>query len=393
MSGEPIPVLWLCGPPGVGKSEVGWEIYAELGRAGVAAGYVDVDQVGICYPEPASDPGRHLMQARNVGAVVAGYRAAGARCVVVSGVVDTARGVHVDRITDQFPGAALTVCRLRVGQDELRRRLLGRTGSTVVLADALRDAEAMDASGIGDVCVDTSGLSVIEVARRVRERVGGWPSPAAPATDPRPAPAPAPGLAPAEGSVLWLCGATGVGKSTVGFTLFQRALAAGHTAAYLDLDQIGCCAPAPADDPGNHRLKARNLAAVWQTYRAAGARCLVVVGQAEDERAIRTYADAPAPATVTVCRLHAGREELVRRILSRGQGGSWAQPGDPLKGRPTARLLQVADAAAADAEALERAALGDLCIATDGHTVEEVADAVAAAVSAAACRLRSSSSF
>ncbi|MDW6060029.1 hypothetical protein SAZ11_20960 [Streptomyces sp. FXJ1.4098] len=115
MSGEPIPVLWLCGPPGVGKTEVGWEIYTELGRAGVAAGYVDVDQLGICYPEPASDPGRHLMQARNVGAVVAGYRAAGARCVVVSGVVDTARGVHADRI----PGAALTVCRLRVGQDEL----------------------------------------------------------------------------------------------------------------------------------------------------------------------------------------------------------------------------------------------------------------------------------
>ncbi|MFI1333622.1 hypothetical protein ACH4U7_26665 [Streptomyces sp. NPDC020845] len=386
MSGEPIPVLWLCGPPGVGKTEVGWEIYTELGRAGVAAGYVDVDQLGICYPEPASDPGRHLMQARNVGAVVAGYRAAGARCVVVSGVVDTARGVHADRI----PGAALTVCRLRVGQDELGRRLLGRTGSTVAMADALRDAEAMDASDIGDVCVDTSGLSVTEVARRVRERTGGWPVPAAPATAfERPSQAPT----PAEGSVLWLCGATGVGKSTVGFMLFQRALAAGHMAAFLDLEQIGCCAPAPADDPGNHRLKARNLAAVWQAYRAAGARCLTVVGQAENESAIRTYADALAPATVTVCRLHAGREELVRRILSRGQGGSWAQPGDPLKGRPTARLLQAADAAAADAEALDRAALGDLCVATDGHTVEEVADAVADAVAAAADRLRSSSSF
>ncbi|MES4904806.1 MULTISPECIES: hypothetical protein [unclassified Streptomyces] len=396
MSGGPIPVLWLYGPPGVGKTEVGWEIFTGLRRAGIAAGYVDVDQLGICYPEPPSDPGRHLMQARNVGAVVAGFRAAGARCVVVSGVVDTARGVDADRIT----GAALTVCRLRAGHDELRRRLVGRTGSTVAVADALRDAEALDASGVPDVCVDTSGLSVTEVARRVRERVGGWPDPAAPA--PAPAPAlverqpPAPGVpdaspapAPAGGSVLWLCGATGVGKSTVGFTLFQRALSAGHTAAYLDLDQIGFCAPAPADDPGNHRVKARNLAAVWQTYRAAGARRLTVVGQAEDESVVRTYTDALAPATVTFCRLHAGREQLVRRILSRGQGGSWPQPGDPLRGRPTARLLEVADAAAADAEALERAALGDLSVATDGRTVEEVADAVAAAFG----RLRSSSSF
>ncbi|MDX3225616.1 hypothetical protein [Streptomyces sp. ME19-01-6] len=381
MSGDLLPVLWLCGPPGVGKTTVGWEIYRELGRAG--AGYVDVDQLGMCFPEPAADPGRYLMQARNVGAVVDTFRAAGARCVVVSGVVDTAHGVHADRI----PGAALTVCRLRVGHDELTRRFLGRTGSTVVMADALRDAEAMDASDVAGVCVETSGLSVPEVARRVRERAGGWPVLAAPEHPSLAGEVPAP--VPGEGSVLWLCGATGVGKSTVGFTLFQRALRAGHMAAYLDLDQIGFCAPAPADDPGNHRVKARNLAAVWQTYRAAGARCLTVVGQAEDESAIRTYTDALAPATVTLCRLHAGREQLTRRILSRRDGGSWAQPGDPLKGRPTARLLQVADAATADAEALDRAALGDLRVDTDGCTVEEVAEAVAAA----AVRLRSSSSF
>ncbi|MGY0058531.1 hypothetical protein ACWY4P_18595 [Streptomyces sp. LZ34] len=407
VSGDPIPLLWLCGPPGVGKTTVGWEIYSQLRRAGVETGYVDVDQLGMCYPEPESDPGRHLMQARNVGAVVAGFRTAGARCVVVSGVVDTAHGVHADRI----PGAAPTVCRLSVGHDELRRRFLGRTGSTVVMADALRDAEAMDASDVADVCVDTSGLSVTEVARRVRERTGEWPhltAPTAPTTPTTPTtptiptiptaperePSSASGKdglpeAAADGSVLWLCGATGVGKSTVGFGLFQSALRAGHTAAYIDLDQIGFCAPAPADDPGNHRVKARNLAALWQTYRAAGAQCLTVVGQVGDEPAIRTYTHALAPATVTLCRLHAGREQLTRRILSRGEGGSWPQPGDPLKGQPTARLLRIAEAAAADAAALERASLGDLCVDTDGRTVEEVADAVAAASG----RLRSSSSF
>jgi uncharacterized protein YhfF len=30
---------------------------------------VDIDQLGMCYPEPASDPGRHRMKARNLGAV------------------------------------------------------------------------------------------------------------------------------------------------------------------------------------------------------------------------------------------------------------------------------------------------------------------------------------
>jgi tRNA uridine 5-carbamoylmethylation protein Kti12 len=29
-----IPVLWLAGPPGVGKTAVAWEIYQRLQRAG-----------------------------------------------------------------------------------------------------------------------------------------------------------------------------------------------------------------------------------------------------------------------------------------------------------------------------------------------------------------------
>ena len=64
-----IPVLWLCGPPGVGKTAVAWEIYERLDRAGSAPAYVDVDQLGMCYPPPASDPERHMLKARNVAAL------------------------------------------------------------------------------------------------------------------------------------------------------------------------------------------------------------------------------------------------------------------------------------------------------------------------------------
>lgn len=59
MSEAAIPVLWLCGPVGVGKTTVGWEIYSQMIASGVEAAYLDIDQLGICYPEPASDPGRH----------------------------------------------------------------------------------------------------------------------------------------------------------------------------------------------------------------------------------------------------------------------------------------------------------------------------------------------
>jgi hypothetical protein len=60
--------------------------------------------------------------------VVANYRAAGARCVVVSGIVDAPHRLHADLV----PGAVLTVCRLRVDRDELRRRFLGRGESAEV---------------------------------------------------------------------------------------------------------------------------------------------------------------------------------------------------------------------------------------------------------------------
>lgn len=140
MVSDLIPVLWLCGPPGIGKSTVGWEIFTQLTQAGIEAGYVDIDQLGICYPEPALDPGRHRMKARNLGAVVANYRAAGARCVIVSGVVDPGRGV---------PATYL----LRVA------------------ASAIAEAEALEHAVTGALRVDTDGLTVEETADLIAARI------------------------------------------------------------------------------------------------------------------------------------------------------------------------------------------------------------------------------
>jgi hypothetical protein len=241
----------------------------------------------------------------------------------------------------------------------------------------LSEADAMDASDFADVCVDTSGLPVAEVTRLVRERIGGWPILAGPSR-PHQSGADDSLAAAAGGSVLMLCGAAGVGKSTIGFEVYLRTLRAGSTAAYIDLDQIGFCRTGADDGTGGHRLKARNLAAMWHTYRAAGAQRLIATGPVGSEAAAKEYADALPLTSVTLGRLHAGADELTRRIMLRGQGGSWPQPGDPLAGQPTAHLLQAAAGAAADAEALERAAIGALRIDTDRLTVEEAADVIAA---------------
>ncbi len=80
--------MWLCGPSGVGKTTVAWQIYSVLRQSGVLVGFVDIDQLGICAPEQPDDPGRHRMKAQNLNRVIGNFATAGAQCVVVSWVVD-----------------------------------------------------------------------------------------------------------------------------------------------------------------------------------------------------------------------------------------------------------------------------------------------------------------
>jgi hypothetical protein len=65
--------------------------------------------------------------------------------------------------------------------------------------------------------------------------------------------------------------------------------------------------------------------------------------------------------------------------MTRGDGGSWHQPGDPLRGQPASYLSRVAEQAAANAQALDRVRLDAIRIDTDGRTATEAADLAAAA--------------
>jgi hypothetical protein len=386
---ERLSVLWLCGPPGVGKSAAGWALYAGLARSGARAGFADLDQLGMCQPAPADDPERYRLKERNLSALAGNFRAAGCAALVVSGDLGSSPGLSAGTI----PGVRLTICRLRASPGELRKRLASRREGPEFVSGALRQADELDRASFADVSVGTDRRTVAEVARLVRESCGGWPpertagsgaddvlAPAhglgdAPASVLAPAPGPASGLGSSD-DVLLVCGAAGVGKSSAGFEVYLRQLQAGVAAAYLDLDQIGFLSPEPAGDPGGHRFRARNVADLWRAYRAAGARRLVLSGPVPEERAAVVYAGALPTTRVTVVRLHAGPAELARRISLRGQGLGWPQPGDPLIGQPEAHLRLAAVQSAAEAAGLERAGLGDLRIDTDGRTVAEVADLI-----------------
>jgi hypothetical protein len=407
-----VPFLWLCGPSGVGKTAAGWEIFQQLASTGSATAYVDADQLGLCYPSSPDDPYNHRLKARNLGAVWAAFRAAGAESVVMSGGIEVAE--QIDVYASQVPEAALTLCRLRAGRATLTDRFIIRGWMPNLVDLAVAEADELDRLDFADLCVDTDGLAIAAVAQTVRERVGGWPKPTL-APDERAsdlaAGAGASDVAGGERSgavasdvtgavgmdaaafdatgavgmdaaasgaggeavpVLLLCGAAGVGKSTVGYTVFSQ-INADVKAAYVDLAQIGFCHPAPPDDPDNHRLKATILAAMWPAFRDAGARCLIVVGRVNDDAAISVYAKALQGMALTVCRLHAGRDALTDRILRRGRGEGAVLAGEGLRGKPLEFLHEVAERAVRESEELQ---VGDVCIDTDGRSVAEVAGLV-----------------
>ncbi|GLW67646.1 hypothetical protein Arub01_58890 [Actinomadura rubrobrunea] len=207
-------------------------------------------------------------------------------------------------------------------------------------------AGALDRTAFADVCGDTGGLTVPETARLVLDRLGEWPAvPSAARAPSHPEPSRHASLAPGGGPgartgsagampVLWLWGPVRVGKSTVGYENFRQTVRDGVTSACIDVRQIGFLRPAADGDPGGHALKAADLAALHEVFRAAGARCLIVSGEAGHPRPY----DGLFPATaLTFCRLSAGPERLTERTCCAAEDATRSSRATTCGGRPRRR--------------------------------------------------------
>jgi hypothetical protein len=151
---------------------------------------------------------------------------------------------------------------------------------------------------------------------------------------------------------VWVCGPTGVGKSTAAFAFYRQLLARGMTAAYADARQLGFL-------PGaGHRLRARNLADLWWSFRGSGATHIVISGPLRTRDDVNVYRQAFGGDTVVVCRLHAEPSILAQRITSRAAGHGWAEPGNPIREQPPDRLATITARAFDEADALDRAGFG-----------------------------------
>lgn len=118
---------------------------------------------------------------------------------------------------------------------------------------------------------------------------------------------------------LLITGVIGVGKSTVADAVGGVLTGAGQVTAVVDTDALAQFGPSPG--AGFHdRLKCANLAAVWDTFKAAGARYAVVSAGVDSAGLRRRYADSLSGCEVRTVRLVAPATTVRDRLLRRDDG-------------------------------------------------------------------------
>lgn len=168
-----IPVLVITGPVGVGKSTVSQAASDVLSDFGLAHGVVELDCLRHCHPSPPDDRFHMALGFRNLAAVAANYRAAGAERLILVDIVETRAQTEDYRAA--IPGAEVTVVGLRGTLETIRSRLAGRESGANLEWHQARAAELIgqwEASPVEDYLVSTEGLTPLEVARAVLAACG-----------------------------------------------------------------------------------------------------------------------------------------------------------------------------------------------------------------------------
>ena len=332
-----VRIVWLYGPPAVGKSVTSWELLNRLALMDPATAYVDIDQLGMSYCDETIDPGAHRLKADALRVVAAQFAGHGARTLVVSGVVGAGLMSLYDESLQAF---APIFVRLRAPLALLQRRLEARGSYAEDWAGVAEYAQHLDELDLGHPIIDTTTGTISQVADAVLAAMGSRRD--APATQPPPDVEPQERTAGVAGRALLLGGTTAVGKSTIGWQVFMAAGGPDERCAFVDLRQLGFIGV----DGGtvDHPLQARNLGALWQVFRAHGANRLIVNGPVSRWADVQTYQDAITPTPLTPVRLIADRAALRARVNARLRGEMAPLAGDLLIGRPAseAEALSVA---------------------------------------------------
>lgn len=165
---------------------------------------------------------------------------------------------------------------------------------------------------------------------------------------------------------ILITGPVGSGKTTVAIEASAQLEAAGIAHALVDTDELGRIFPAPPGDPHKTALTQRNLAAVWENLRAAGAPRLILTLVAASLKRELLWVRAAVPgAQITVVRLRTSESTLLERARRREVGS-----GEVYHAR---RSVEQARAMASEADGE-----GTIVVETTGRQVVDIAGEVLA---------------
>ncbi len=164
----------INGTVGSGKTTVAGALATSLQQDGITGALVDLDGLREAWPQPPGDPFNLELTLVNLRDVAANFRAAGARVLIMAGVIETAeqRRRHAEAVA-----GPLGVVRLKADLELIRRRLhhrhdrdpaglewhLHRSGEL----DAILDRAAVD-----DLVFDVTEQSPEQTAGRIRAELG-----------------------------------------------------------------------------------------------------------------------------------------------------------------------------------------------------------------------------
>ena len=358
MDDSHLPVIWICGACGSGKSVAAWGLFEELAAAGARVAYVDIDQLGMLYPVPSDDPGwHHGFKGEALATLVPGYVAAGAQLLIVSGVVDPRDGPR----THLPPHTSLTLCLLSPDPAVLRRRILERGWSRADADEAAAEDALLRSAPFVDLQIETTALSVAETVAQLRAFAH---------IDDRASRLDVEFTSASRAGVVLLTGPRAVGSSTVAFGLARDRWRADRRTGFLDLQQLGFIAGAGRTN-SESALAVRQLAAMHDLMTQRGAELLVVSAHLSVSDRALVRAALPRAET-TVVRLRADERTLAEHVRARVRGSDARLAADDLLGTDQEHQDAVVAAALAEQHVLDTASADDAVLDVSGRTPAEV---------------------
>lgn len=360
-----LPVVWLLGASGVGKSTSGYRLLSALADAGVTAAFVDADQLRLASGIGASETG---LIASSLPALDRGFRDNGAELLVVGGLADDAE--HLSALLPGVPrDRVLAVC-LEADADSIRERVRQRGWLLELTEDAVAYAHAMRPD-FADVRIDTTCRPPKDVVASIAGAALAHLTRLEPATVPLGAePSPT-----APNTVITIAGPGGAGISTVGYQTFSRLAGRGAAVAYLDIHQLGFLGR-DGGSRGHVSMSARNAVAVTSCLAGAGAQTVVLSGDPASIRLLeRSWGRDVVAKTFW---LHASPAALAERIGMRARGEGPPLQGIHRRGLSGPALDDSIAAAIAESESIDLRPERAHVIDTSRLTAGEVADAMLA---------------